>query len=404
VFFQPFKASSRAALFLSCILGVLSISGVARADLDFTLISQTTGIPAGYQGPSINSSGTVAFIGNNPGGTLGVYTGNGGALTTIATLSSSTSSGQTFQSLGNGGSPHINDSGVVGFTGILNNDGQGIYTGNGGALTTITELSPNTGQVFSGGINNSGVVSFQAQSITGEVGIYSGNGGNPTAIATYDPANPGPFDRFEGFPSINDDGVVAFNASNTSSNSNGVYNGDGASTTTVADTSSGFTQFLLPSINTDGTTAFTGITSNGQAGIYTSADLANPITTFDGLLYASLNDNGNVAFYTEDTSGNAGIYMQDGAGGFITVAQTGQTFMGGVISSLQFGSGGFNEFGQVAFVANFYGGGQSVYRASVVATPEPSTWAMMIMGAGVCVVLTRRRKSRGETGRTFEEI
>src|SRR5262249_58324216 len=66
-------------------------------------------------GVSINAQGTVAFIGNLNAGGQGVFTGNGGPLTTIVDTNQGFGSFGLFS--GFGGRPSINDAGTVAFTG-----------------------------------------------------------------------------------------------------------------------------------------------------------------------------------------------------------------------------------------------------------------------------------------------
>lgn len=395
---SPSPKVSRCLLFcLVCLLGLLGTGESARADVVYAVISEISGASPGaynFVGPAINASGTVAYAQiDSANNTAGVYSGSGGAVTTIADLNTTTSGGQNFTYFGNSGSVHINDSGTVGFTAGLNSGGEGIYTGNGGALTTITDRGAGFNLLSSGGINNSGEVSFTGFPTTGDdIGVYKGSGGSLTTIATYNDQAPGAFDSFGSLPDINDSGTVVFDANGAT----GVYTGDGGATTKIIGTSSGsFTQFVLPGINNSGTTAFTAVTGTGDTAIYTSADLTNPTVDtsggFSSFGITSLNNNGLVAFYANTQTGG-GLYMQDGLGGFITVAQVGQTFQGSTIDSLEFGPQGFNDSGQLAFIATLSDGRQGIYRSSIVATPEPSTWAMMIIGGGMCLFWTRKRR------------
>ncbi len=61
----------------------------------------------------------------------------------------------------------------------------------------------------------------------------------------------------------------------------------------------------------------------------------------------------------------------DGAGGFTTVLQSGDSFMGSTVSALHFSQFGLNDNSQLAFLASLADGRSGVYRASVTATPKP---------------------------------
>ena len=105
--------------------------------------------------------------------------------------------------------PAINSAGTVAFTiDVAGPVGGGIFSGNGGLLTTIVTKDP----LFPSGrpsINNAGAVAFR--SAAGVQGVFSGSGGPITTIAgTSVPLMPG---GFGGFPSINDAGAVTFFAS-----------------------------------------------------------------------------------------------------------------------------------------------------------------------------------------------
>ena len=108
--------------------------------------------------PSINNNGLVTFMGQGLS-TFGVFTGSGGAVTTISTDNPSTFNG-------------INDAGRVAFLG--NNHGA-IQTGDGGPLTTVATLNAAGYLNFSGvaAINASGTAGFMA-TIQSGVGVFTG--------------------------------------------------------------------------------------------------------------------------------------------------------------------------------------------------------------------------------------
>jgi len=153
----------------------------------------------------------------------GIFTGSGGATTTIADL------GGPFTSFG---PPAINDSGTVAFQAGLKAGGQGIFTGSGGATTTIAD----TGGLLSGfssvAINNGGTVAFQANLPSS--GPHQRNGGiftgpDPIAdrvIGTGDPLDGSRvgilnFDRF----GLNNAGSIAFIAT-LADGRQGIYRAD----------------------------------------------------------------------------------------------------------------------------------------------------------------------------------
>jgi hypothetical protein len=125
---------------------------------------------------SINAGGTVAFTGEASDQSLGVFTGKGGSITTIA------SSGATFY----GFSSHtsINDAGTVAFSAILaSRSSVGAFTGSGAAVTTIFSINnPNTAVLGIPAVNSAGRVAFAAQRDAVLTGIYTGNGGPLTTV------------------------------------------------------------------------------------------------------------------------------------------------------------------------------------------------------------------------------
>ena len=134
-----------------------------------TTIADNTG-PLNYFGsaPSLSGNGTVAFVAGvngRDGGVFGVYKSSGGLLTTIADLSGPFSS-FGFNSF-NSGQPSINDTGTVAFLAGLDVGGFGIYTGNGtgtnevigsgdalfGSTVSAVQISPTS-------LNDAGQVAF----------------------------------------------------------------------------------------------------------------------------------------------------------------------------------------------------------------------------------------------------
>src|SRR5579872_5391709 len=150
--------------------------------------------------------------------------------------------------------PTINNTGTVAFlglTGLNANPVMGLYTTNssgGGPITTIVD---NTGVYtnlsYNPALNDSGTVAFTAtNSITGATGVYTGNGNGVTPV--YQSSSTGPFSSIDNgiyYPAINNGGTVAFAASynygyNGIDAHGGVYAGVGGTTfTTIKDDSDG---------------------------------------------------------------------------------------------------------------------------------------------------------------------
>jgi hypothetical protein len=129
---------------------VTTIAGTRNAgDFDFV-----------NAGPSLNASGQVAFIGERiVGGNFidGVYVGNGGAVNAIY---DTTANFSDFT-----GNPSLNDSGTAAFLASLSNGTGGLFVGNGGAFTTVADDSGVFTAVFGfsdPSLNDQGAVAFRA--------------------------------------------------------------------------------------------------------------------------------------------------------------------------------------------------------------------------------------------------
>jgi hypothetical protein len=143
-----------------------------------TTIAQTGTTYNGFGSiPAINQSGTVAFQAGLTGGGAGVFAGNGSSTTTIFSTA-----------LLQPGNATINHAGTAAFD-LLTSSSFSIVTGNGGALSTIAST---TGGVFSNfqpnpDINNQGQVAFLADLTSGGTEIFVGTtGGLDKVIATGD--------------------------------------------------------------------------------------------------------------------------------------------------------------------------------------------------------------------------
>ena len=176
--------------------------------------------------PAINDSGLVAFT----SGQSIIYVGSGGTPTPLYT----STSGYSFLS-----GPALNNSGLLTFVGSVGTT-QYILTGNGGALT---QIASNTGvyEVFNTGpaINNAGQVAWSAnyRALLTHQTLYRSAGGD-TAI--YD--SPGQGNDFIDQFSMNNSSVVAFGAIKNGSPT-GIYYGSGGAVNTLVDTTGPFGGF-----------------------------------------------------------------------------------------------------------------------------------------------------------------
>ncbi len=364
------RAACVAAAVVSAALGLSHAP--ARADVTFqTVMEDAQAHQSGttFSGPSINNSGVVAFIHSRVLEDLSgpprqiIYAWSERALITIADNSSRTFS--VFSRI-----LSINNKGVVAFD-AARTGGGGIYTGSGGALTTIADETALFEGFGSKSINDRGVVAFsynrdEIGRDTVVLGIYTGSGGALTTIADSDTPTLASLSRGT---SINNRGVVAFKAKRDAGGE-AIYTGSGGPITTIVDSDSPtFSTFNNPVINNNGVVAFRANRDAGGSGIYTVsggitttiADTDSP--TFSGFRGHSLNNKGAIAFPADLDSGGFGIYLSDGKGGFITVLQTGDSFMGSTVSNCGVGTNGLNDKNQLAIWVKLADGREGIYRA-----------------------------------------
>ncbi len=186
---------------------------------------------------------------------------------------------------------------------------------------------------------------FNSTLDAGGSGIFIGSGG---AISTVVDSS-GPFQNFN-LPSINNAGAIAF-AADLDAGGVGLFISSGGTLTTIADSNDGFFFFDNPSINNVGSVAFLALHNTGL-GIFTGSDPVNDL-----------------------------------------VIKAGDSLFGSTVTSLAH-LRGFNDLGQIAFLADLADGRQVVVRATPMGTqppavvPEPSTivvWSMLgMMFAGIC--------------------
>ena len=107
---------------------------------------------------------------------------------------------------------------------------------NRGALSTIASTGATFDQVFGNqpAINDSGRVAFEARQISPSPlsGLFTGNGGATTTIA-----DENRFVNYNDYLSMNNSGQVAFRALQLSTLNEGIFLGSGGAVTTIADTS-----------------------------------------------------------------------------------------------------------------------------------------------------------------------
>jgi hypothetical protein len=305
-----------------------------------------------FGGASINNSGVVAFKGARDG-VHGIYTGSGGAITTIADMSGPYN-GVSY-------SASINDAGVVAFAGGLDTGGQGIFTSSGGPTNPIVDSSGPFASFDPPAINNGGTLAFLATLDGGQSGIYASDGGAATTIADL-----GGDLSFIGFdlPAINNNGTVAFFAARSLggggggfSQGTGIFTGNGGPVNTIHFAISASGVFGTPSINDSEELAYPRHTS-GSATIYAySAGTPNPFVMtnssgpFLGLENPHVNSAGDIAFqgYVFQPTEGWGIFTGPNPA-TDKVIQTGDTLFGSTVTSVDLSLGRrLNDRGDVVF-------------------------------------------------------
>jgi hypothetical protein len=157
-----------------------------------------------------------------------------------------------------------------------------------------------------------------------------------------------------------------------------VVTADGRSTKILADSTGRFDRFnAFPVINDEQVVAFTAVLDNGTSGIFATVDgeietVVNSRGTYrDFGGFISLNNHGVVAFEAVTDDGVDGIFTGANPDTHKVVA-IGDPLFGSPVTELAFFREGLNDVGQVAFVATLADGTQSVVRADPVDGAGPS--------------------------------
>lgn len=238
---------------------------------------------------------------------------------------------------------------------------------------TFTKIADTTSGSYSSflgippAINNKGTVVFFAKLDGEREGVFTGNGTTTTTIAD----TSGVFSSFSSYPSINDAGTVAFAASLNDGidgeipSSVGIFTSNGTTVNTITtirpqgfNSKYDYISLDFPSINNAGALAFRQKTN------YTNTILTNDGITLDQvvigqeLIQPIINDAGTVTYIDNNTAGNgeSTIVANDGTNKTVIGDTTGVPRMSNFI---KIGSteGGFslNNKGTVAFYTVTYG-------------------------------------------------
>ena len=337
----------------------------------YRLIADNTEGISGFGGvPSINDGGTVAFKAVTTGDDVGVFTGNGGALTTIASVSAD-------DLLGIDGSRFpIDAAGNVVFLATAGNERRTIFRGAGGTLTPLLQTDSAFTDLFDPSVSPNGTVAFAAQA-EGGVAIFTGPGAQ--GVSLFVAGGDEVFQEVGAFPGVNDDGAVAFV---------GVRRSGGGRSIFVANPSDGVLSAVVTGVTTDtlasislngaGQVAFTStlpapdgpailVGQNGSAPT-TFVSTANGFQAFgqpEEDTSPVINALGSVA-YLGLTLETFGILIGPGPDTSMVIRE-GDPLLASNVAFLRFG--GYNAAGQIAFRANLLDGREVI----VVGTPPASS-------------------------------
>jgi hypothetical protein len=249
--------------------------------------------------PSLNDAGQVSFGASLDAGHEGFFRGGAGGLTLIARMARSIYRDAS----------SINDGGTVAFRGELLNGDTGLFSWDGSGITVhyLVSTSPFAGiSQDRPVINDDGHITFTADLDSGAYGVFVAQAGGGFTTIT---VRSGPGALLQ--PSMNAGGEVAFIAKGAPNTEQDVMVGSGGPLTTVATTAGDFYSFGFnggPSINDQGQVAFTADLEAGGEGLFVGDDPVadrvigtgdtldgGTVATVDACAHA-LNDAGQLAF------------------------------------------------------------------------------------------------------------
>jgi hypothetical protein len=279
--------------------------------------------------------------------------------------------------------PSLNAGGTVAFRAFVPRSDFGIFANTAGSATAATvadSLTLTRLGGFSGfgdlSINDSGVVAFNAGLNGGGSGIFTNTAGSPEAAIIADSNYPSVLFRTLGNPSINAGGIVAFRAGGERG---GLFTNTAGNLipATVADTNStnggAFSGFGgIASINAAGTVAFRGNLDAGGQGIFT-----NTAGSFTATLIANTGATNGNAFSSfgnplDQRFGSRGVLCQSDGGNQGVFTNLGGSLTPTLIADSTntnsgafsfFGGASINAEGTVAFLADLDAGGSGIFAA-----------------------------------------
>lgn len=286
---------------------------------------------------AIDSRGLVAFQAALAEGGSGVYTSDGGSITTVAE-----SAAGTFAEVCS--HPDINPGGSCCFYASVEPEGRAVLMVRDGEIAFLADAAGPLGPTM----NEAGAMAFRASTAGDGEGVFLCDGGVVTTIAD----TGGRFARFHGLPVVAGDGTVVFRA-DVEGGGEGVYLGDGTTVTAIAETGRGFGGFgFFPFANEPGIVAFCASPQDGGAAVFTAedgelavaVDSSGPFESFRGAL---LDRAGRLVFYATPRGGELGLFAGPDPEADCVLA-VGSPLFGSTVAGFALNPVSINDAGQLA--------------------------------------------------------
>ena len=301
---------------------------------------------------AIDNRGVVAFQAALTDGGSGVYTSEGGRVTTVADSATGPFAGVSSH-------PAINSGGSCCFYATLGPEGQGVFVVHDGETTAASGSAGPLGTTM----NEAGAIAFRAPTDAGHNGVFLYDGDAVTTIAD----TTGRFTGFHGLPVVAGDGTVIFRA-DVEGGEEGIYFGDGETATVVVATGGTFGSLgPVPSANDAGTVAFCATLRAGGAGVFTAmrGEIITVIDTsgaFESFRGALLDGSGRCVFYGTPRGGGLGLFAGPDPETDCLLA-VGSPLLGSTVAGFALNPVSINDAGQLAVRVALLDGRQLMIRA-----------------------------------------
>ncbi len=231
-----------------------------------------------------------------------------------------------FAAFGQYGNPTLNNRGQVAFAARRDDDGRGVYLGNGSELIEIHKTRRGPTFYQDAAVNDAGEVAFRAEfPESGIIAILRSPGGRITIICySYAPF----LDMYR--PSVNGSGMVAFAATlqGYKGKETAIYIGDGGPPWLVADSSYEYARVgPAVGINDRELVVFEAVLRGGQHGIFTGDDPdrdkvirsgeelnGSTVRSIRFAGHRAVNNAGQIAFTAELSNGHSVLVRADPVG------------------------------------------------------------------------------------------